>query len=540
MEARKQAYLAMIEQSAAVERIYAKKNQDREYDITPVEAPPRTVEEEQNDLTKQKQTAMSNARKFLSPEVAGEFVAGLGDEDLLLFNRYADDFGKEVKRFKSVDLLFLKALWSRYLEKMGKTYGIEIPLEKTDIKPPTDEVSIPTMEADEFSAFQTKMHALNPTMTERQIRLMYNNQFEGKERAEARAKELVKRSGEAEAQFLKDRDVVHEAVVTIPQEKARIRFPHVNEIERNRERIDLIEAEIDRYTTHLQRLLDESEDLLARDVQFRERRDITAGMRKKRRAEIESLLQENARDVDDARAKIRSLKTDRGAYLKDINSINRDLARDLMPVEKREKELRKRWAMRRSDPVEELDQYYTYGLEETRGGPRDEPDQDYHDDRFSFKGYGIRPAVKGPTLVQFGRYRIHRPALQKRELRLRFPSRAKIAKFPDRPLTARVAHALEMALAAGRLTSSMTQGLDTKEKNLLAHIGNFVGIDHHLQHSDEQAELERFELLRGEVCAGNDNPAIIKELKQCVLRFLGDGRLKQQEGQRILAELAIL
>lgn len=544
MEERKQAYLKMLDEAVKVERAYSAKNKERmdaeKYNVTPVAPPERTVEEEQNDLTFQKQRAMDNARTLVKSEVAGEFVSGLGDEDILLFNRYIEDFGKEVKRFKSVDTLFLRALWSRYVEKMGKTYGIDMPLEMSDIERREAKEAEPPS-TDSYADFATKMRELNPTMTDRQIRMMYANEFQGKDRAEARAKDLLSRVGEAEARYRNDWDIMEEAVVRIPEEKDKIRFPHENAIRMNQERVELISRDVGHYQSHLAKLLEEREDLLARDAKLRARTDLSAKKKKMKVAEMKALLVDNDIDIDRVRTEIASLKRDRGTLAKD--SVAERRARDLAlrPLEEREAKLRREPAMRRGvDPREELSTYFPFGLEETRGGPRDEPDQDYRDPRMGFSGYGIRAIPQGPTLVPFGKYLIHRPSLQKRELRVRFRSKVKVPKMPDRPLPVKVAHAIEMALSAGKLTSAMVQGMSQEEKNLLAWIGDFAGIDHPLQNTDKQEELERFELLRGEVCAGNDNPAIVKELKQLVLRFMGDGRLKQMDGQRILAEIATL
>ena len=52
-------------------------------------------------------------------------------------------------------------------------------------------------------------------------------------------------------------------------------------------------------------------------------------------------------------------------------------------------------------------------------------------------------------------------------------------------------------------------------------------------------ENNRFNILLGELQAGNDNKDIIKELKNLIKKFMNDGRLSKNEAQHALNEITL-
>ena len=49
-----------------------------------------------------------------------------------------------------------------------------------------------------------------------------------------------------------------------------------------------------------------------------------------------------------------------------------------------------------------------------------------------------------------------------------------------------------------------------------------------------QAEEDRFNILRGEIIAGNDSQKIAREFKIILLKFIQEGRIPRQQGNEIL------
>ena len=56
----------------------------------------------------------------------------------------------------------------------------------------------------------------------------------------------------------------------------------------------------------------------------------------------------------------------------------------------------------------------------------------------------------------------------------------------------------------------------------------------------DKEDYDRFQLLRGEVVAGNNNPKVLQEIKTYILKFMSTGRIKKSEGYGILAEISLL
>jgi hypothetical protein len=53
---------------------------------------------------------------------------------------------------------------------------------------------------------------------------------------------------------------------------------------------------------------------------------------------------------------------------------------------------------------------------------------------------------------------------------------------------------------------------------------------------DEQ-EMNRFQILKGQIQAGNDNKELIKEFKVMLLKFINGGKIPKAQGMDIITEL---
>jgi hypothetical protein len=59
-----------------------------------------------------------------------------------------------------------------------------------------------------------------------------------------------------------------------------------------------------------------------------------------------------------------------------------------------------------------------------------------------------------------------------------------------------------------------------------------------IEKSEEDKEMDRFEILKGEIEAGNDNKTLIKEFKLMLVRFMNAGRIPRRQAQDILVDIA--
>jgi hypothetical protein len=56
--------------------------------------------------------------------------------------------------------------------------------------------------------------------------------------------------------------------------------------------------------------------------------------------------------------------------------------------------------------------------------------------------------------------------------------------------------------------------------------------------TEEEQMADRFDILKGEIVAGNDNPKIVKELKVLLMKLINMGRIPRKEAHDILTDLA--
>jgi hypothetical protein len=55
--------------------------------------------------------------------------------------------------------------------------------------------------------------------------------------------------------------------------------------------------------------------------------------------------------------------------------------------------------------------------------------------------------------------------------------------------------------------------------------------------SKKEADLNRFQILKGEIQAGNDNKQLIKEFKVMLMKFMNDHTIPLKQGRDILLEI---
>jgi hypothetical protein len=85
--------------------------------------------------------------------------------------------------------------------------------------------------------------------------------------------------------------------------------------------------------------------------------------------------------------------------------------------------------------------------------------------------------------------------------------------------------------------------LDEKDKKQLNDILQLCGVDYELgvDTMDQSAkDIQRFELLKGEMVAGNDSKEIIRELQLIVLRLVANRRIPRARANEIMFELVSL
>jgi hypothetical protein len=155
-------------------------------------------------------------------------------------------------------------------------------------------------------------------------------------------------------------------------------------------------------------------------------------------------------------------------------------------------------------------------------------------------GGGIEPQPD-IKFMQFGKYYLHYPKLQENQFNLRYQSGANHNKFPVIKISKDYKEFLNDFIRDKKINEKHLKTLSKDEqlhfKNLIRESGlsNYKVSTNHEE--DEKNELNRFEILRGEVAAGNNNPKIIAEFRELIQKFMNSGKLLKREAQQALNEI---
>ena len=162
------------------------------------------------------------------------------------------------------------------------------------------------------------------------------------------------------------------------------------------------------------------------------------------------------------------------------------------------------------------------------------------------EGKGIAIPAKEEQYVQFGKFLIDEPRLKNGVLRVIYHSTG--VAHPDfRPqeISKDLRDEISTMLETGKWSDRALKHLDKDEQTTLKKLMEKSGVARamgikELQTDEMSEDTNRWELLKGELRIGNNSPRIIKEMEQLVQKFMKIGRVKKQEGYKLLYELKSL
>ena len=154
------------------------------------------------------------------------------------------------------------------------------------------------------------------------------------------------------------------------------------------------------------------------------------------------------------------------------------------------------------------------------------------------------------TEPNFGNYVISLNSLKKGILHVRYPSGANIPHFPKQLISSILRKILNDLLFEKSFNEQDYDELDVMEQKMFddlislckADKKNGIMLYKHKKYSDQDrdADVKRFNILRGELIAGNDNPSIIKELKQLLFKLMSQKCISRAEYNKIMERILIL
>jgi hypothetical protein len=151
--------------------------------------------------------------------------------------------------------------------------------------------------------------------------------------------------------------------------------------------------------------------------------------------------------------------------------------------------------------------------------------------------------VKPKPYVPFGRFVIHKPKLNQEILQVRRVSGGALKEMPTQRVSKGVAQILKSVCGGVIPHIDHITGLGAKEQADLYKILNHAHIDNvpvPTPKTDNQKEIDRFDILKGEILAGNDNKTLVREFKVLLMKLVQSGRIPRREAHEVLTDLTAL
>jgi hypothetical protein len=168
------------------------------------------------------------------------------------------------------------------------------------------------------------------------------------------------------------------------------------------------------------------------------------------------------------------------------------------------------------------------------------------------KFFGKSQSGKGltkesPIHEPFGNYRINIPKLKGNILHLSFPCGSPVRKVKPRYISNNFKEFLEYFIETQKFNENLYNQLSDAEKkhfyDCVKESGLYKTKDVKLNNpfkEQEMKEMNRFDILLGEIEAGNDNPKMVKELKTLLIKLTKAGKISRKESMETLEELTTL
>lgn len=168
--------------------------------------------------------------------------------------------------------------------------------------------------------------------------------------------------------------------------------------------------------------------------------------------------------------------------------------------------------------------------------------------RMSGRGLARRPKTDGkvriekqPHWTQMGDKLINTAKLHNNILSMRCESGRNVEGLPVQHISHRLGSCIRKIVGGSLPDYDDIQILTEEERDKLARIGSISKINSKLnipKKTKEQQEMLEFDILRGQVLAGNDNKGLLKRFKLMLIKFGDEGKLPQREVRDVLMTLA--
>jgi hypothetical protein len=150
------------------------------------------------------------------------------------------------------------------------------------------------------------------------------------------------------------------------------------------------------------------------------------------------------------------------------------------------------------------------------------------------------------SFAPFGRYIINTNKLQKCILTINTKTGKSLSNLKSKLITKNLTEIFKEIAKGKEITNQMTDGLTDEEIDTLyntlneCHLLSKYNTPTSQELSKREKEIQRFMILKGQIQAGQNNEAVVREFKALLLKYMKKGQIPKSEGYDILEELLVL
>jgi hypothetical protein len=146
---------------------------------------------------------------------------------------------------------------------------------------------------------------------------------------------------------------------------------------------------------------------------------------------------------------------------------------------------------------------------------------------------------KPARYIPFGRYVINKHKLGDNILMIKTPRGAVIPEMPSHHISSKLSNVFKTVAGGGIPQYDDIDTLKEEDKEHFVKVLKRCHIDRvSLPKQKSEPDTDKFDVLKGEILAGNNNPKLIKEFKVMLMKYIHAGRIPRREGHEILTDLA--
>lgn len=155
-------------------------------------------------------------------------------------------------------------------------------------------------------------------------------------------------------------------------------------------------------------------------------------------------------------------------------------------------------------------------------------------------GKGVARQQEQPRYRTFGKYVVHNDQLQEsNRLNFKYPSLGLIPHIKPIPVSDNYKEFILDILDNDKMNSKHYESLKPEEKTHFHRVVEGAGLVgkfklKKLEDDVDEKEMNRFNILKGSLLAGNNNPQMIKELKGLTVKFIKGGKIEKKQGEELL------